>query len=269
MRLRTLAGVAAGALVGGVLSVPALTTPASAAPVTASTTFEASCSYGSFALPVSGTFAVTVDGQSVTADYDATVNMNAPSLTTSKLGADIDLDIDGESVTVSGERTFSPPAAGTADMELPSLSGTRSGSGSVGAFDITAAALNFTITFGTGTATCTFDDLAPVEFPAQPQPVAKATKSTTKVAYAKKAKKATITTTVKAGKANATGKVKIVVKKGKKTIASKAIALKKGKARLVLKKAKLKAKGKYVVTSAFQKNAKFKASRSKASFRVR
>ncbi|TYL46009.1 Ig-like domain repeat protein [Nocardioides sp. BGMRC 2183] len=100
--------------------------------------------------------------------------------------------------------------------------------------------------------------------------IAKATKSTTKASYNKKKRQATVTVTVKAGNAKAAGKVKIVIKKGKRAVLTRTVALNKaGKVTIVIKKGKLQKKGKYVVNTAFQKNAKFKASRSKAGFTVR
>ncbi|QCX27421.1 hypothetical protein [Nocardioides jishulii] len=106
-----------------------------------------------------------------------------------------------------------------------------------------------------------------------PAPVvvkAAATKSVTKATYKKKAKKAVIKTTVKAGKKNATGKVTIVVKKGKKVVAKKTITLKKGQATLVLKKGKLKKKGVYTVKANFVGNKSFKKSGAKkVTFRVK
>ena len=168
MRLRKLAGATAGALVFGALSVPISMSPAHAAPVSAETAFSAVCTYASFNVPVSGTLEVTVDGASVDATIDGTANLNANSITTSKLVSELTLDIDGEAVVVDGESTFSPPNPGSTPMPIPAMSGTRTATTAPAAFDVTAAKLIFTITFGTGTAPCTFTDIAPVSFPAPP-----------------------------------------------------------------------------------------------------
>jgi hypothetical protein len=171
MRLRKLVGTTAGALVLGALSVPMTISSAHAAPATATAAFDGVCKYGGFSVPVKGALAVTVDGTQVDATIDAKANFNSasPALKINKLGMDMTLLIDSESVPVTGTTTFTPPAAGNADMPIPAMKGTRTATTHPATFDVTAAKLVLDISFGKADAPCTITDIAPVSFPAPPK----------------------------------------------------------------------------------------------------
>lgn len=181
--------------------------------------------------------------------------------------------IDGQAVDLTGSDLLNIPA--NTDIPVPAVSGTVAST--KGSVDVVVESATFLAKHPlmnvdvACTLTEAFSKTVDVKAEAKP-PVVKpaATKSVTKATYKKKAKKAVIKTTVKAGKKNATGKVTITVKKGKKVVAKKTVTLKKGQATLVLKKGKLKKKGVYTVTAKYTGNKSFKKSGAKkVTFRVK
>lgn len=267
MRFRKLASTTAGALVLGALSVPMMATSAQAAPVSATTPFSATCTYGNFNMPVSGTLAVQTDGTAVTAKIDATATIGSPAVTTNNLGMQMVLDIDGAPATVSGSKAYSPANPGMTAMPIPEMKGTRASSAYPAKFDVTSAKLVLDINFGKADAPCTFTDIAPVSFPAKPKAcvdaeaaavAAKSSHSTaTNTASAESAKVGATNATVAAA-TKAASKANSAVKKADKAVKKANKAVKKAKSKAKKAKAK-KAANKKKKSLTKQKKALSKA----------
>lgn len=99
----------------------------------------------------------------------------------------------------------------------------------------------------------------------KPQPAPVATTTTAHAAYQAKAHRITVKATVKP-KASATGKVAFVLKKGKKVVRSKAVALKNGVAKLTI--TKVARPGKYTLTATYRGATGVKGSSDKVTVRV-
>ncbi|WP_122818146.1 Ig-like domain-containing protein [Nocardioides pantholopis] len=131
MRLRRYAGLLAGALVAGTMSIPMLASSASAAPSTVSVSRDFACSYGDFSLPYVVTTSVTADGAAVTATLNDMPATGFPTgLKVAGFEAEIGLDLDGESVELAGENTYPTNISGggtgvTVQLPMPALAGTR------------------------------------------------------------------------------------------------------------------------------------------------
>lgn len=111
--------------------------------------------------------------------------------------------------------------------------------------------------------------------PAPPAPPIKkvASRTSVKATYAKKAKVVTIRTKVspkKGVKSNgkARGKVRIVVKRGKKTVRERTLRLS-SKSSAALKIKKLRRKGRYTVRVTYTGSTKYRSSKARTSFRIR
>lgn len=236
------------------------------------------CAYQAWNLPYDPAVKLVQDGKNVTVSMDAfpAIVGPPPFVTVTKVVASATGTVGGKTVALSGTKVMDPATPMASGFAVPDMTATLPSGLPAGAMEISDLSFTATAMGGENVIPCTlsralsFDVVATPEDPKPPVVAAAKTKSVTKAVYNKKAKKATITTTVKAGKKNATGKVTITVKKGKKVIAKKTVMLKKGKAKLVLKKGKLKAKGKYVVTAQYKGNTKFKkSSAKKTNFKVK
>lgn len=117
----------------------------------------------------------------------------------------------------------------------------------------------------TAPITCTLDSAQDLGMVKVEKAAAQATTTKVKSVYRGKKKVAKITVTV-SGKAN--GKASVVVTGGAKKV-TRTITVKNGKGTLTLKKAQLRKKGKYTVKVTFKKNAEFKKSSGRSTFRVK
>lgn len=278
MRFRKLAGVAAGTLAAGLLTVPAMSGTAQAATAIPGAKFN--CDVPAFGAEMDYTTDVSLTikrtsgtAVSVVAEMTDMPGIVPVPISSMALEAKLSVTLDGAATTLKGSHTATGMAP-NAPIALPALSGSSVSAQSTAAVTVTrlevdAEAMGIPVAV-VCTPVAAISGTVPVEGELKPVVKAAKTKSVTKVKLAKNGKKATITTTVKAGKKNATGKVTITVKKGKKVVTNKTVSLKSGKAKLVLKKSKLKAKGKYVVTAKFKGTKNFKKSNAKkTSFKVK
>ncbi|MEQ6902554.1 Ig-like domain repeat protein [Nocardioides sp. YIM 152588] len=163
--------------------------------------------------------------------------------------------VDGEAATLTGSRKGD--FKGGVDVPMPRMAGTATDDARTVSVEIESLSMEVV---DLATIGCTADETVTLSVP-----VAAKTTSKTKATYKKKA---TIVTTVKAVVGKPKGKVTVVVKKGKKKVASEKVALKKGKATLVLPKKAVKKKGKYAVKATYPGAKFFKKSTSKATFKV-
>jgi hypothetical protein len=227
------------------------------------------CSYQDFKIDYTALIKNRASDKFVRTEYVTPFHPGMPVfVTVSKFIATTNLKVAGAATAVTGTTSYSPAKPGNEDFIIPISYGSRSGTGNVATSDVTAENASFVLTaMGADNTINCVPAVAKVAPPVVV--VAAATTSSTAVKYVKKKKTATITTSVNAGATPATGAVKIVVKVGKKQVASSAVALTSGKATLVLKKAKLKKKGKYSVTTTYAGNASFKASSSTKTFQVK
>lgn len=102
--------------------------------------------------------------------------------------------------------------------------------------------------------------------PTTPTPTVQATTTTVKASYAAKQKKVTVKVRVGSADRAATGKAKVVVKRGKKTVTSTRASVEGGKATVVLKK--ITKPGTYKITVSYAGDATHEKSRGKATVKV-
>lgn len=252
-------------------------------------------------VPILGktTFAVEADTnlpETVTAgskvSYDFTAKVTTPDNVRSSAIFFFGQQVTGDAaVTASAGGVASPVSATLPTTAIPTATGplvlTVAGKGSwtpsgTGAQDVTVSAFTANLTFikdGVKAATpltvpCSVatpvvvDTVQVVEATTPPVVTPAASKTTAKVKYSKKSKKATVTTSVKVGKKAASGKVKIKLAKGKKTVKTVTVKLNKsGKATASFKK--ITKKGKYTATVSYAGSSSVKKSSKKVTFTVK
>ncbi|WP_141014238.1 hypothetical protein [Nocardioides sambongensis] len=168
------------------------------------------------------------------------------------------LNIKREEIPTSGD----VPLAGKGTAKVP---------GTVGSTVEVAAgphelAMNFYDAAGAATpfsVSCTPDG----DFAIGSTKIVKATsKAAVGVKYTAKSKNAAVTAKFSSNGAPATGKVQILIKKGKKTVGKRMVALKKQTARASFK---IKQKGKYTAIATYKGSANVKGSSAKKAFTAR
>lgn len=268
MRIAKFAGVA-GALVAATLSVPALATSASAAPV--SGTF--SCSLPMFN---NSKFVYTtpIDVKAERAAGSSTVTMSTTlgpmsgftipmDLTDVKTDVTVTSTVAGAAGTMTGS-IVTPSIKSGAPVPSPAVTGSVVTSAS--SFDMSISALKMVAVTPAGAVDILCSTTTPIAIAGiTVGDAAPATKS--KVAVKVNAKKiAAVTVTVSGGASKATGKAAVVVKAGKKQVMKKNVTVKNGKAKM---NTKALAKGKYTVEVAFAGTATHGASTAKKNFTVK
>ncbi len=265
MRLRKLAGLSSGALVMGALAVPALMAPAHAAPVTSPISLN--CAFGGNAfdydtqveLAAQATGAGTVD---LTANLGDMPNTAPPFV--SLPGQEFVATLGTNLGDLTGTRTGD--FQGGVAVEIPQMTGGVAGT--AGTLVVTVE--DFSLDVGeSASIPCTLASPVVMNVPVAAAPVPAAVKTTSKATVKDAKKKATIKIKVSAASGTPSGKVKFVVKLGKKKVVTKAVNLNRlGVAKLVVKKAKLK-KGKYKVAAQYAGTKAFKKSKTTGAFKVK
>lgn len=257
---RKIAAGAAGALVAAGLSVSAFVTPAQAAvsvPVVfdcAVPAFDSEMEYSTTA-----SFEVT-QADSSTLSVEATLG-DMPGIvpipiTNMEMDASLAVTVGGAAADLTGEHVV-PSLGARAPIPLPTLSGSVAGTSTTPKIVIKTLVVNATALGMPVEVTCT----------ARPQTVPKVASKTKATVKVNKKRVATVTVKVTGKAKKPTGKVNLVLKKGKKTVGKKTVKLnKKGVAKAKFKKLK---KGKHQVVAKYAGNAQYKASQGKKAFKVK
>ncbi|WP_110241319.1 Ig-like domain repeat protein [Nocardioides gilvus] len=271
MRFRHLAGIAAGALTAGLLTVPALTGAAHAATALPAKftcdvpAFEAQMDYTTdIALTLKRTSAT---GVSVVAELGDMPGIVPVPIASMDLKAKLSLTVDGAATTLTAAHTAKNMAS-KAPIDLPTFTGAGVSSTSTANVTVTRLQVD-AVAMGIPVAVvCTpvgaIAGSVPVE--GTVAPVAKIGSSTKVKVKVSKKKVATATVTVTGKKAKPTGKVTVTVKKGKKTVKKGKLTLKRGKVTLKTKKLK---KGKYKAIVSYAGSKTYKASKKTVTFKVK
>ncbi|TYL50054.1 hypothetical protein FXB39_10330 [Nocardioides sp. BGMRC 2183] len=277
LRKRSVRTIAAGSILGltaGTAAVVGLATPASAeagnfnceVPILGAQTFPAEIDVAGTTVaggntPVTATFTIP-DGLADTMRGLLNTKEIAGKVTAANTGGG-----KAAPTTLTIKRAEIPT-----DGDVPlAAKGTAQVAGSAGkTVALAAGDHNLAMTFYNAAG-----EASPFEIPCTPDgdfaigstKIVKATsKAKVGVKYAKKSKKAAITAKVATNGAPATGKVQILVKKGKKTVSKKMVALKKQTAKVTVK---IKKKGKYTAVATYKGNANVKGSSAKKAFTAR
>lgn len=179
----------------------------------------------------------------------AAVAANLPVTTIPAAAGPLDL-------TVAGQGSWTPTGTGAQDVKVSGFTANLK-------FIKGGVESNDPLAIPCSVATPVVVDTVTVKAAAKPS----ASKTTAKVKYSKKSKKATVSTSVKVGKSAASGKVKIKLAKGKKTVKSVTVKLRKGKASASFKK--IANKGKYTATVSYAGSSSVKKSSKKVTFTVK
>ncbi|MBB3043652.1 hypothetical protein [Nocardioides soli] len=171
MRFRKLAGLVVGALTVGTLVAPGLTTAAQAAPSSKTVTQQLSCVFGSFDIAYPVEVALTVDGTAVSATLSDIPPTGMPTfLKVHATSAVVDATVNGETVELSGDVTYPTPITNNPVIEMPDVTGTRTGTADVSSVGVAGIDVTMSVqAYGPGTSDSDMScaPVAPVEIDQQ------------------------------------------------------------------------------------------------------
>ena len=120
MRLRKIAGLTVGALTLGMLGMPNIASAAPGDPTEFSQTADLQCTYTSYGSNYTGTITTSVADGSLKTVADDVQPFGMPAfLSIEKLTSKYTATVNGQPVTMTGEKVYSPGRAGNLSLPIP------------------------------------------------------------------------------------------------------------------------------------------------------